>query len=253
MPQINLFFIAILFWINVQVLAQTKIDQSVATAPNQSVYLDMVHPKLINITTWEKSEISIQGTVSINKGENDSNFKINTENIGNELRIISLIEDYDNLPRKIKIRKGGTDYYFDTDDWNHPLIKNFYKEHGHEQIEWSSHGVIKDIKLEIKVPNNIALNVYSKNGIIEIKGFSGVLTANSKNGAVDVTIASSSRNKFNLKTKWGEIYTNLDVDIQKRQKGDNKWNEIACSLNGGSGSLMSLESKNGNVYLRSAQ
>jgi len=56
---------------------------------------------------------------------------------------------------------------------------------------------------------------------------------------------------FNIKSDWGEIYTDLDLNFDKTEI--RKWTEFSCNLNGGGDTMASLESKHGNIYLRESK
>ncbi len=51
--------------------AQMPVNKSVPVQPGQKIEMHFDYPELIRVTTWEKNEISVQGSVSINGGESD--------------------------------------------------------------------------------------------------------------------------------------------------------------------------------------
>ncbi|WP_404986534.1 hypothetical protein ACI513_05545 [Chryseobacterium sp. M5] len=53
--------------------AQTSINKTFSTDKSQKLSLKFDYPQLIKISTWDKSEVQILGTVNIN--ENESNNK----------------------------------------------------------------------------------------------------------------------------------------------------------------------------------
>src|SRR5882672_2764898 len=98
---------------------QTAVEKSFPVQSAKELSLEFDHPD-INIQTWDKNEVMIKGTVSINNGENDSAFELQTSNDGGLLRISSFIKDKENLPRHITIKKGEQEYFFKAKDFHDP-------------------------------------------------------------------------------------------------------------------------------------
>lgn len=253
MTRIVLMFL--LVTVSWQVFSQTILAERIEVKSGQKVIIDFAYANEVNVRGWDNNYISIEAKVLINMGKNDDSYIIKVGDSGGEKTITGFIKDKDNLPQMIQIKKGGQIYYFETGDWDNPKIKQFYEENGRNGIDWMSHGVAWEIDVEIKVPKDIDLKVISKHGIIDIENFPGAVKANSKHGGVDITIPGNSRNKFNLRTQWGEIYTNLDFNFSEKtfSSKSSSWNKVVCTLDNGSGALIDLESKHGNLYLRKEQ
>ena len=72
--------------------AQTPVNKNYPVSAGQKISLHFDYPELVKISTWDKNEISITGTVSINGGEHDNAFELiqstsgNTMNIENKIR-----------------------------------------------------------------------------------------------------------------------------------------------------------------------
>ena len=73
--------------------AQTPVNKSIAVLPGQSILMHFDYPEMIRVSTWEKNEVSIQGTVSINSGENDDAFELFTTSSGNTVSIKNEIKN----------------------------------------------------------------------------------------------------------------------------------------------------------------
>ena len=99
------------------------------------------YPELIRVTTWDKNEISIQGSVSINGGESDDAFELVTSTSGNTISIRNEIKNMKSIPHRITIRmelkrlrlKAGRS------------LKNTRTEHGKNKFEMMSNGVDMEI------------------------------------------------------------------------------------------------------------
>jgi len=228
--------------------AQTKVEKSIAVKPGQTVVLNLDYPEA-RLQTWDKSEVMITGTVSINKGEHDQAFQLDVTTTGNELVVTALLMDKESIPERIIIKKGDREYYFKTKNYRDPEIQKFLADNGSD-YSYMSNGIIQEISLTIFIPKNTPTKVNAKHGLIEVSGFDGPLTIESKYGGVDATIQPQTAGQLTARTQYGEILTNLETKFnQTPVEGRGKrWTEISANL--GKGPAYSLESKYGNVYLR---
>lgn len=231
--------------------SQNQIDQQFDASSSEKIILRFKYPELIKITAWDKNEVLIKGTVNINNGTNNDSFKLKQTTEGGELVIYSEIEGIDDLPKTITIKKEGTIYSFNTDNWNDPEVQKFIQENDGTH-EYMSHGVYKEIKLEVFVPRKKAIEVEAKYGLVEVSGIEAPLKVIAKYGGIDINISNSSRSNVEARTKYGEIYTDLDAQFDQTGNGVidyNKWTIISAKLNGG-GVNYDIESKYGNIYMR---
>lgn len=242
-------FVLSLMVLSVVSYAQTTIEKTFPLAGAKELYVEFDHPNVV-IQTWDKNEVLIKGTVSINNGESDSAFELQPTNTNGVLSILSVIKDKDNLPRHIIIKKGEQEYTFKAKGFDDPEVQKFLKENGND-YSYMSNGLLIDINLQVFVPKNLKTTVDAKHGVVEFKTFDAPLRVMAKHGKVDATIPSSMGN-LTARTKHGEILSNLDIkfdqqpfDVNKR--GDN-WTEITAHP--GKGPDYFIESKHGTVYLR---
>jgi hypothetical protein len=231
--------------------AQTKIEKRIPVSSGQTLHLDFEWPNLKKIQTCDQKDILIKGDVSINKGENDDAFELVVSQSGKVIDVSSILKDKENIPQRIVIKEGDTEYYFKAKDANDPEVQKFLEERG-RSYNYMSHGIIKEITLEIFVPKGMETEVESKFGLVEIKNFQAPLKVNSKVGGVDASIAERSTGELIARTEFGEILTNLDAkfDTDKNFDSHDRWTIISAKP--GSGPRYDLESKFGKVYLRKA-
>jgi hypothetical protein len=143
------------------------------------------------------------------------------------------------------VGEGGTDNtdvgFSVVQDGNTLIVYNLRKSKGAE--------------IYLPASQNIAVKS-TWNGDIEIDGFSGKVTQDSPislystNGAVDVSLPSSTPANLALSTLNGNVYT--DFDVKAEDKNGLKsvlGRDIKASINGG-GVKISMKSTNGNMYLR---
>ena len=235
---------SLLLFMNVMSFAQTAINKTTAVLPGQKINLDFDYPQLIQLSTWDKDEISITGTVSINEGDNDDAFRLETTSLGSEISVSGKMKDMEKLPHRITIKRDGRKIIFKTKaDYAKYADQN---GHDYNSMSW---GTDIEIFIAIKVPHNRETKVLSVYGTIEIKDFNAPLIAESTYGGVDVALNEKSVGGLKAIAHYGQIFTNLDHHFNKGVFEDF---HTVISAELGSGPKYSLESKYGNVYLRKA-
>ncbi|HYC84485.1 MAG TPA: hypothetical protein VEB86_04650 [Chryseosolibacter sp.] len=225
---------------------QTQLNKSIPVKQGQTIRFKFDYPQLIRVTTWEGSEVVIQGMVSINGGENDDAFIVDESTNGNALSIRGYIKNMDELPQRVTLMRDGQKIVLR----DKAELKKFQQEHGHgyNQMSFGPH---IDIVLDIKIPRNMDTFVESVYGMVEVKNFSGPLTVEATYGGIDAALAEKSVGEITAETNYGEIYSNLDVKFGG--SGQDKAFHTYVSAKPGSGPRYTLESKYGNVYIRKAQ
>lgn len=228
--------------------SQTQVEKHIAVQPGNKLIMNFDYPELIKLQTWDKNEILITGTVSINDGENNSAFELQIKQEGNTVTVTSAIKDKESLPRRIVIKKGDTEYVFRANNMNDPEIQKFFTDHGRE-YSYMSNGLLQHITLNVFVPEQMNTEMESKFGMVEIGNFSAPLAVAAKHGGVDATITKTTTGEITARTQFGEIFTNLDLKFNSENPGkEGHWTSVMAKP--GVGPTYSFESKFGNVYLR---
>ena len=229
-----------------QDFAQTQINKSIPVSSGQNVFIHFDYPELIRVSSWDKNEVSIQGTVSINNGESDDAFELITSSSGTTVSIKNEIKNMKSIPHRITIVDGAQKITFK----NKAELKKYQEQNG-RQYDMMSSGVDMEIILEIKVPRNVKTTVESVYGMVEIKDFNGPLNVESTYGGVDAALTERATGMITAQTNYGEIYTNFDAKFggNGAKQGDFHTN---VSAKPGAGPEYSFESKYGNVYIRKA-
>jgi hypothetical protein len=225
-------------------VAQTPVNKSIPVTPGQTIEMHFDYPQLIRVTTWEKNEVSIQGSVSINGGENDAAFELEASATGNKVNVKSQIRNMKSLPHRITIVKDGQKIVFRS--------QADYKKYADQNgggYTMRSEGVDMDILLEIKVPGNVATMIESVYGMVEVADFAGPLTVEATYGGVDAALSERTTGELTAETNYGQIYTNLDVKFSGENVRERDFHTFV-SAKPGVGPRYSFESKYGNVYLR---
>jgi hypothetical protein len=231
------------------VFAQTKIEKNFPVQGIQKVELAFDYPELIQVHTWDKKEVQVKGSVSINRGEHDNAFQLTSKVEGNTLQISSEIKDKNSIPRRTVIKKGDREYYFRAADASDPEVQKFLEENGRDYV-YMSNGIIQEISLEIFLPKGMDCRIDAKYGLVEITDFSAPLTVNAPYGGIDATIVSANTGELTARTRFGEILTNLDAKFKSSEdmNSHDHWTEVMASF--GNGPKFDFESKFGKVYLR---
>ena len=224
---------------------QTNLNKVVPVKAGQNVRFNFDYPEMIRVTTWDKNEISIQCSVSINGGENDDAFGIDVNATGSTVDITGKIKDMDNLPQRITIVRDGVKTTFRSkSEW-----QKYKKESGKGSFEMMNQGIDMDIEINIMVPVNMATSVVSVYGMVEVKNFKGPLKVEATYGGVDAALTESETGELIAETNYGHIYTDLNVKFDDRNTRDEDFHMVV-SAKPGTGPAYRFESPYGNVYLR---
>jgi hypothetical protein len=226
--------------------AQTTLQRSFPVQAGQTIALEFDHPRLIKVSTWEKNEVAIQGTVSINHGTHDDAFILEQKTNGKTLTIRNEIRDLNKLPRLYTIVQGGQTITFNTKD----DLRKYQAEHP-GKFERMSEGVDIEIVLEIKVPREFPTQVTSVYGMVEVRSFQGPISVSSTYGGVDAAVTEKTTGQIKAETNYGEIFSNLDTKLTGNPNDPEAFHLLVAG-NAGSGPTYSFQSRYGNVYLRKA-
>jgi hypothetical protein len=230
------------------VFAQTQLNRTIPVASsNKKINMHFDYPEIVRVSTWDRNEISVTGTISINGGEHDDAFIFEHEVNGTTIDLHSSIKELKKLPQRITVVRDGQKIVFK----DKAEFKKYQEEHGrgYNNVSW---GADIEIELEIKVPKNMDTRVESVYGMVEIKNFNGPLVVEATYGGVDAALAEKSVGEIVAETNYGEIYTNFDTKFGGDGFTQGDFHTLV-SAKPGSGPRYSFESKYGNVYVRKAQ
>jgi hypothetical protein len=239
----KLIYLSLIF-VQTTLFGQTDIQKSIPVQSGQSLVMRFDYPKIVQVSTWDKNEISIQGHVSINGGENDDAFVLENSVSGNVINIQSEVKNIKSLPERVTVVRDGKKMIFS----NKAELKKYQQENG-QSFNCMSFGPDIEITLDIKVPKNMMTRVECTYGIVEVKSFTGPLTVQSTYGGVDAALNEKLVGEIMAETNYGEIFTNLDTKFG----GDDVQQEdfhMVVRAKPGNGPKYSFESQYGNVYLR---
>lgn len=226
--------------------AQSVINKTYAIGGANKISFNFDFPKIISISTWDKNEVAVIAKVSINGGDNDEAFILEEKNENGTLTISNKIKDYDKLPRVYVVKQKGSSekMTFKTKE-----AFNEYKTKNGVNKNWDYWGGNVDIEitLEIKLPANTETNVKATYGLVELKQFNGPITVNATYGGIDAAITTQAVGSVSAVTKFGQIYTDLKLNITEKTEKD-FYTSIKAET--GKGPNYSFNSTYGNLYLR---
>ncbi len=205
--------LVLLTFITGVLLAQTSVNKTYPVTTGQKISFRFDYPELVKISTWDKNEISIVGSVSINQGESDYAFELLQSNSGNTIYIENKIRNLKDLPKRITVTRGEEKLMFKTE----ADFKKYCKETGSD-FNVKSWGVDMDILLEVKVPKNMETKLECVYGLAEVKNFSGPLSVEATYGGVDVSVQERTTGELTAETSYGQIYSNLDLKFTGSEK-----------------------------------
>ncbi|HHH49451.1 MAG TPA: hypothetical protein ENK52_00555 [Saprospiraceae bacterium] len=261
-----------LLWIN-NSSAQTEINETIKNVGDKLIEFDFERAN-VNLKTWDKNEILIKGFVSINVGENDDNFEIEIKESADKISIETFIKDFKNIPKVNVLHIGKHKGVFKRNSKGRAAMRAFKKKYRDEDCNFYSEGdgVDVDIELEIFVPKKSNLNSKSLYGSIKLTDVSASLEIENTYGSIETILANNNPNQtidlhstysfvdlsipesvkadINMKTGYGEIFT--DVDIKREGKAPVQRSfgaKVKGTLNGG-GVAVNLEANYQNIYLR---
>jgi hypothetical protein len=244
--KLNMILLISILTIPVTEYAQTALNKSIPVQNGQTIEMHFDYPQLVKVSSWDKNEILIGGTVSINNGENDDAFVLDNSVSGKTIRINSEIKGLKNLPERVTVTQDGKKTMFRSK----AELKKYQQEHGAQNYDCMSFGPDIDITIEIKVPKNMITRIESVYGMVEVIDFTGPLTVEATYGGVDASLVERTIGELEAETNYGQIFSNLDAKL-----GGDKIEEdfhMFVSAKPGAGPKYSFESKYGNVYLRKA-
>lgn len=192
-----------------------KVIQKNLEAKGKTVEMKFDFADTIFIEAWNKSTLALEVSVNIDENQFNDNYSLNVnENSGN----VKLEEVVD--------------------------FKAIQKKKAKENCNFNSH-----IIYTLKVPADLAFNLKTISGQVEIKGTNGKMDVNSISGFIDYAAPSACKAKIKISTITGNVYSNLKFDEQKNK--EMKWvgSDYNLVLNGG-GPEMALKTISGDIFLR---
>ena len=168
---------------------------------------------------------------------------------------LSIVESGDAIDVNPMSKRSGPEYKIMVP----ANVKVFY-EHS---TAYGDDVIIKEITSEIEVSTNhsslILENVTGPMTLNSIHGDIDVIFSQlnqtspssiiSVHGLIDVALPANTKANLKIGTSWGEIYTDMDIKMEKPNNSSKSDSKISGTLNGGGVSL-DISTSHSNIYLR---
>ncbi len=130
--------------------AQQTITKTYPLKAGQELELSFDYPRIIKLSTWDKPEVSITATVSINDGQNNDAFQLIEATNGSTLSIKNIIKDLDKIPKRYTVIHNGKKTVYTSKEEFKKLTVDLNGPRSY------SEGVEMEITLDIKIPKSQA-------------------------------------------------------------------------------------------------
>lgn len=206
----------LLLTVGLVTIAQTKVTESAVVSGQELLELGFDFADEIEINTWDKNEVLVEVSVSINEGEYDHIFTL-------EKRVTA---------RSIQIN-------MDKDMW-----KQIDRKDGNCSFT-------SNIYYKVYLPATLELESNTISGDYLVKNYTKQLSLKTISGDIDISVPSNKGLDFKAKTISGEIYSDLDIAYPDGKDGLKQ--VVGMNITGriyNGGTPMKLETISGNIYLR---
>jgi hypothetical protein len=219
--------------------AQETVTKSYPAKAGQQIHLKFDYP-VVQVSTWDKNEVGVIAHVNINDHENDSALELTQSIEGDEMTIKGSIKGIDKLPRRYTIVHNGIKRIYKT--------RSEYDEARKEGgVQQSYEGSDIKVTVEVKIPAQCSTQLNSTYGIVELTNFNAPIKIDATYGGIDATISTPNTGKLQATTRFGQIYSNLDMHITQHEEHD-FFNSITTEP--GKGPTYIFISNYGKIYLR---
>ena len=192
-----------------------KMIQKELETKGKTVEMKFDFADTIFIEAWNKSTLALEVSVNIDENRFNDDYTLNVSE----------------KPGSVKMEEKVD-------------FKTIQKKKAKDNCNITSH-----IIYTLKVPADLAFNLKTISGQVEIKGTTGKMDVNSISGFIDYAAPSACKAKIKISTITGNVYSNLKFDEQKDK--EMKWvgSDYNLVLNGG-GPEIALKTISGDIFLR---
>jgi DUF4097 and DUF4098 domain-containing protein YvlB len=196
--------------------APRLVDQHIPLGAGSSVKLDIQIVDSIQVITWDKSEVWVKGSIDVNDNKENDKYVVTFDNEANQLGVKTRME---------KIEKN-------------------------KDCNCNCNNV--RAAFTIYVPAGRDISIETINGDITITGQTGAIRAHTISGFVDMAVSPAQKADLKFSTISGNMYSNLNLDIQDKSNMHQVGGNVTTTLNGG-GKSIDLETISGDIFLRKAK
>ena len=223
---------AILITFSTTVYSQKIVERTFSVSADDDIALEFKFANEIKVSTWNKNEVYVKASVTINDNDHNDNFELNFNQRATGLEIESEIINMDDL-RQSK-----------------PIVKQY--RNGDRTII-NDCTVEMELYFEVKVPKQSGLEIETISGDIEINGVLGRMDIHTISGYIDLSLPDNHNADLELNTISGGMYSDFDFTSNK-ETGYHRYrrNEVSRRLNSG-GTRIFLKTISGDIFLRKSK
>ncbi len=211
------FFITLLTLTALVGSAQIQVRLSEKVVSHSALELKLPFATEIVLASWEKNEVVIEASVSINNGENNELFKLDKEVSANVIRFEMDMKPFEQLDRSIRR------------DCNFEI----------------------EITYKVFYPKAMKLDAETIDGTFILNSTPALARLKTISGDIDLSVLDGLF--FHAKTISGEIYTDLDIQIPDKDGLRQLVGMDVKGTVGTGGNEYILETISGNIYLRKSE
>lgn len=219
-----------LLLISVGLQAQKVIKKNIPYQKGQQIRLDLPIAETIRLSGWDKDEIALVATITINNNTLNEALVLEVDESGEAIQLEASFNE--ELLKKAKAADC-------------PDALTSYREDDGEGFS-----VCTDIIYELKVPRNADLKLETISANVEAEGLQGANQIKSISGFIDFSWPQQHEADIRLQSVTGELYTDLDFEILNKEETPPMVGYELKGKKGGGGPLLELETISSNIYLR---
>ncbi len=194
--------------------SQRIVEKNIAVEGQRELDMELPFADDIKLKTWDKNEVLVKVSVSINDGEDDDLYELNLTTTANAIYV--------------------------------EANKDFDRKEGKKRNCWEM-----DITYEIFFPESLEIEAETISGSYEMAYYGKPAYFKTISGDVDLTVPGGSGMDFQVKTISGEVYSNLDIVYPRGKDGLRQMvgTDVSGEVNGG-GEFLDMETISGDIFLR---
>ncbi|SNR14124.1 DUF4097 family beta strand repeat-containing protein [Tenacibaculum jejuense] len=237
-----LFFIGILLTFS-NLSAQKKTEIKNTTSGIETVEVNVKFAQNIQIKNWNKKEVLVTASANLNDNQDNEYFSLKSEKFGSTYLVKS---DYGSFFKKQRKILSKTNKDKDCENCNYCNYHNEvivdYTIYLPENVDLKVKSISGNVT-EVSYKGKLTLDLIS--GDITVKKHSKSMKLKTISGDIDVYIADA---QFKAQTLTGTVYSDLNIDFDKRRRRD-PHQKINGKVKNGTASL-DLKTISGNIFLR---
>ena len=198
------------------VSAQKKIEKNFSFNGKNEVNLNLQIADSIKILTWNKNEVGVKASISINENKDNEDYLVKFDEEGSQIKVKAQLD-----PEK----RRNYQWHSDSNCCRYET----------------------DIYWEVYVPEKATVDIETINGNITITGKTSAIKAYSISGFIDLAVPADLKADFKFSTITGTVYSNIAMNNPGASKKSHA--DIVSKYNGG-GTPVNLKTISGDIFVR---